>query len=197
MCLGPAPGARLGEGRIVRVQFPAFRIEAKHEDPVESQVGHGEKRAARIKYGVVPMRACLAFPIRARFARQGHQIGARPQGSVLLDRHYADRAGAVIGGDDPAAGRVDRQVHRVLAAAGLPIERRDMPGLLIDRIGAELVEVGVYRIEKAARPVERQEGRVNDLEELFAAPGARGRVRPIDVDAAAMPFALRVVKAPR
>jgi hypothetical protein len=72
-----------------------------------------------------------------------------------------------------------------------------MPGLLIDRIGAELVEVGVYRIEKAARPVERQEGRVNDLEELFAAPGARGRVRPIDVDAAAMPFALRVVKAPR
>src|SRR5215472_5574974 len=47
------------------------------------------------------------------------------------------------------------------------------------------------RIEKALRPVERQEGGVDDLEELFVAPGARGGVNPVDVDAAAMPFALR------
>src|SRR6516165_5502455 len=47
------------------------------------------------------------------------------------------------------------------------------------------------RIEKALRPVERQEGGVDDLEELFVAPGARGPVHPVDVDAAAMPFALR------
>jgi len=47
------------------------------------------------------------------------------------------------------------------------------------------------RIEKALRPVERQEGGVDDFEELFVAPDARGRVHPVDVDAAAMPFALR------
>ena len=49
----------------------------------------------------------------------------------------------------------------------------------------------MYRIEKALRAVERQEGGVNDLEELFMGPNARGRVHPVDVDAAAMPFALR------
>ena len=66
-----------------------------------------------------------------------------------------------------------------------------MSGLLVDRVGADLVEVGMDRIEKALRPVERQEGRVGDFEELFVAPGTRGRVHPVDVDAAAMPFALR------
>jgi hypothetical protein len=49
----------------------------------------------------------------------------------------------------------------------------------------------MHRIEKALRPVERQEGGVDDLEELFVGPGAGGRVHPVDVDAAAMPLALR------
>jgi len=49
----------------------------------------------------------------------------------------------------------------------------------------------MYGIEKALRPVERQKGGVDDLEELFVAPDARGRVHSIDVDAATMPFALR------
>src|SRR5262245_36246911 len=135
------------------------------------------------------MRARLSDAIWAGFTLQGNQIGARPQGSVLLDRHDADRAGGVIGGDDPATGRIDRQVHRVLTAAGLPVERRDAPGLLVDRIGADLVEVGMDRIEKALRPVEYQEGGVDDFEELFVPPGARGRVYSVDVDAAAMSFA--------
>jgi hypothetical protein len=46
-------------------------------------------------------------------------------------------------------------------------------------------------IEEALRLVEHQEGGVDDFEELFVAPDARGRVDPVDVDAAAMPFALR------
>jgi hypothetical protein len=49
----------------------------------------------------------------------------------------------------------------------------------------------MHRIEKALRPVERQKGGVDDLEKLFVGPGARGRVDPVDVDAAAMSFALR------
>src|SRR5690349_3959297 len=112
------------------------------------------------------MRARLSDAIWARFTLQGDQIGARPQGSVFLDRHNADRAGGIIGGDYPATGGIDRQVHRVLAAAGLSVERRDAPGLLIDRIGADLVEVGMDRIEKALRAVERQERGVDDFEEL-------------------------------
>jgi hypothetical protein len=63
--------------------------------------------------------------------------------------------------------------------------------LLVDRICTDLFEVGMHRIEKALRPVERQEGGVGDLEEMLVAPGTRGRVHPVDVDAAAMPFALR------
>jgi hypothetical protein len=73
----------------------------------------------------------------------------------------------------------------------LPVERRDAPGLLVDRIGADLVKVGMDRIEKALRPVERQERGVDEFDELFVGPGARGRVHPVDVDATAMPFARR------
>jgi hypothetical protein len=55
----------------------------------------------------------------------------------------------------------------------------------------DLFEVGMHRIEKALRPVERQEGGVGDLEELLVAPCTRGRVHPVDVNATAVPFALR------
>jgi hypothetical protein len=50
-------------------------------------------------------------------------------------------------------------MHCVLAAAGLPVERRNVTALLVDPIGADLVEVGMYRIQKALRPIEvRKEG---------------------------------------
>ena len=150
---GTGAGARGDKGRVVRRQFPVRRVEAKDEDPVEAFVRHGDEPAVRIEDGVVRMRARLLFAIGPWLAGQVDQIAARPQGSVFLDRHHANRAGAVIGGDDPAACRIDRQMHRVLAAAGLPVERRDMPALLVDRIGADLVEVGMHRIEKALRPV--------------------------------------------
>jgi hypothetical protein len=82
-------------------------------------------------------------------------------------------------------------VHRVLAAAGLPVERDDVPGLLVDRIGADLIEVGMHRIEKALRPSERQKRGIVDLEELLLGPVAGGRVHSVDIDAAAVPLALR------
>jgi hypothetical protein len=53
-----------------------------------------------------------------------------------------------------------------------PVERCDTPVLLVERICTDLFEVGMHRIEKALRPVERQEGGVGDLEELLVAPGA-------------------------
>jgi len=53
----------------------------------------------------------------------------------------------------------------------------------------------MQRIEKALRPVEREEGGVDDLDKLFVGPGARGRVHPVDVNAAAMPLALRCRKS--
>src|SRR5262249_50995655 len=189
----PGAGARArgDEGWVVRHEFPVRRVEAKDEDPVNTLIGHSNEPTAWIKHSVVGMRARLLFTIRARLAGQVDQITARPQVSVLLDRHHADRAGAVISGDDPAASRIDRQMPRVLATTGLPVERRDSPVLLVDRICTDLFEVGMHRIEKALRPVERQEGRVDDLEELLVAPGARGRVHSVDVDAATMPFALR------
>ena len=100
--------ARGDEKRIVRAQFPARGIEAEQEDPVEPQVGYRDESAARIEHGFVWMRARLSDAIRSRFALQVDQIAARPQRPVLLDRHHTDRAGAVIGGNDPAAARIDR-----------------------------------------------------------------------------------------
>ena len=155
---GAGARARDDEGWVIRHELPARYVEAKNEDPVKPLVGYGDEPAARIKHSVVGMRACLLFAIRARLAGQVDQISARPQVSVLLDRHHADRAGAVIGGDDPAAGRIDRQVHRILAATGLPVERRDVPVLLVDRIRTDLFEVGMHRIEKALLPVVSKEG---------------------------------------
>ena len=52
----------------------------------------------------------------------------------------------------------------------------------------------MHRIEKALRPVEREEGGVDDLDKLFVGPGARGRVHPVDRDATAMSLALRCRK---
>src|SRR5215813_15284333 len=94
----PGASARAGgdEGWVVRHEFPARRVEAKDEDPVKPLVGHSDEPTARIKHSVVRMRACLLFTIRARLAGQVGQIAARPQVSVLPDRHHADRAGAVI-----------------------------------------------------------------------------------------------------
>src|SRR5262245_55211126 len=96
----PGAGARArgDEGWIVWHEFPGRIVEAKDEDPVKPLVGHSDEPAARIKHSVVGMRACLLFTIRARLAGQVDQIAARPQVSVLLDRHHADRAGAVISG---------------------------------------------------------------------------------------------------
>src|SRR5215813_7576853 len=82
--------ARGNERRIARRQFPAWRVEAKHEDPIEPQIGHGEKPAARIENGFVRMRARLSYAIRAGFTLQGDQIRARPQGSVLARPQRTD-----------------------------------------------------------------------------------------------------------
>jgi hypothetical protein len=86
-------------------------------------------------------------------------------------------------------GSIDRCTG--FAAAGLPVERGDVPGLLVDRIGTDLIEVGMHRIEKALRPIDRQKRGIVDLKELFLGPGAGGRVHPVDIDAATMPLALR------
>src|SRR6516225_1644329 len=186
MCLGPAPARVATKGGSFGMSFPfaASRRKTKtRSSPLSGTAMNRPLGSNTASWGCE-----LA---RARLAGQVDQIAARPQVSVLLDRHHADRAGAVISGDDPAAGRINRQVHRVLATTGLPVERRDTPVLLVDRICTDLLEVGMHRIEKALRPVERQEGGVDDLEELLVAPGARGRVHSVDVDTAAMPFALR------
>src|SRR6516162_552879 len=100
--------ARGDEGWVVRCEFPARRVEAKDEDSVKPLVGHGDEPTARIKNSVVGMRAGLLFAIRTWFAGQTGQISARPQRSILFDRHHADCAGAVIGGDNPAASRIDQ-----------------------------------------------------------------------------------------
>ena len=144
MCRGPAPARVATKGGSFGVSFPLAASRRNTKTRSSPLVGHDDEPAARIEDSVVRMRAGLLFAIWARFAGQGHKIAARPQGSVLLDCHHADRAGAVIGGDDPAPGRIDRQVHRVLAATGLPVERGDAPVLLVDRIGADFVEIGMH-----------------------------------------------------
>ena len=108
MCLGPAPASRGNKGWIVRHKFPARRVQPKDKDSVKPFVGHGDEPAARIKHSVVGMRAGLLFAIWAWFSGQIDQISARPQRSILFDRHHADCAGAVIGGDNPAASRIDQ-----------------------------------------------------------------------------------------
>ena len=116
--------ARGDERRIARRRFPAGRVEAKHEDPIEPPIRHGDKPAAWIENCFARMQARLSDAIQAGITLQGDQICAWPQGSVLLDRHDAHRAGAVIRGDDPATGPLDRQVHRPPSTADYPTNGR-------------------------------------------------------------------------
>ena len=81
-------------------------------------------------------------------------------------------------------------MHRDFATARLQIKGCNFPGIFIDRIARYHFKVGVDRVKEPLVPIERQEGRVDDFQELFVGPGA-GRVDSVDVDAAAMPFALR------
>jgi hypothetical protein len=129
-------------------------------------------------------------------AGQGDEIGARPEAAVLLDWHHLDRSGPVIGGDDEPVAWADRQIHRILAAAGLPVERRQPAARFVDRIGADLVEIGVDLVEKPLVIVYGEKPRIGDGDQLHMCPPARGRIHPVDVDAVAMPLRSGVVKAP-
>src|SRR6516225_3880467 len=63
-------------------------------------------------------------------------------------------------------------------------------GLLVDGIGADLIEVGMHRVDKSLSPIDREERGVDDLEQLLVGPGPRGRIDAVDVDAASMPLAI-------
>src|SRR5262245_54802140 len=124
MWRGPARLRVATKGGSFAVNFPLAAIEAEQEDPVESQVGYRDESAARIEHCLVRMRALACrtrsgpgSPFRSTRSLRGPSVPS------FLDRHHADRAGAVIGGNDPAAARIDRQMHRVLATTGLPVER--------------------------------------------------------------------------
>ena len=140
---------------------------------------------------IVRMRTRLLLAVGSGFAGQADELGPRPEIAVVIDRHHAHRPGAVIGGDDKPVGRVDRQMYRVLAAAGLPVERGQTAARLVDRVGADFVEIGVDRIEKSLGMVDGEERRINQRHLLHLRPVARNRVDPVDVDAVAMAFAFR------
>ena len=185
------PGARGDPGGIVWCQLACGRVEAEQEDPVEPFVGNRQDLAAGIEDDVVRVGACLLLSVWAAVAGQRHEVGTRAEGAVALDGQHTDRAGGVIGGGQPSAGGVDREVDRVLAAAGLPVQRLDVPGLPVDGVGADLVEIGMHRVEHTLVSIQDEEGGVDGFEQLFVGPVARGPVDPVDVDAATMAFAIR------
>ena len=94
------PGAAADSG-------PAFSDGARH-GPLSAHPVHHDRGVLGVE--TVSGRSAQTLPspalfaVWARFAGKGHKVAARPEGSILLDRHQADRASAIIGSDDPAPG---------------------------------------------------------------------------------------------
>jgi hypothetical protein len=81
------------------------------------------------------------------------------------------------------------------SAAGLPVERRQLAARFVDCIGADLVEIGVDRVEKPLSMVDGEKRGI-DQRNLSMPPGPRGRIYPVDTDAVPRTLRFGVVEAP-
>jgi len=190
----PRPGLGGDEGRITRQEFAALRVELVDERPVEPLVRHGDEPAGGIEGGVVRVRAGLLDGVRAGHACLRHHVVERRERPVRVDRQGGHRPVHVARNDEEAVARVDRQMHRVPAAAILAIEEGQLTRLPVNRKGADRAEIvaAVDTVEDAPAGVERQERRVGDArEELHALPRAGLGIHPVDLNTLAASLAVR------
>jgi hypothetical protein len=62
-----------------------------------------------------------------------------------------------------AVGRIDGQVNRILAAAGLPVQEGDLPGILVGAEGADFAAIAMNGIEKLLFSIEGEIRRIYEI----------------------------------
>jgi hypothetical protein len=100
--------------------------EAEHLDSIDAEIGCGDEAAGRVEDDAVRMWRFLAVLVQAAanvLDLPAH--GAEP--SVGLDRQDDEIAADIVGDDQVASGRIDRQMGRDRAVQGLAIELLDRP----------------------------------------------------------------------
>src|SRR5207302_1904128 len=115
----------------------------------------------------------------------------RAERSIRAERERRHRAGGIIRGHQKAAGRIDREMDRVLAARRLAVEEAELAARLVNGEGADIGEIGMDRVEEALPAVEYQEGGVDEIaDQLDMLEAAGGGIDAVDIDAIAMGLAL-------
>ena len=84
-------------------------------------------------------------------ARHGGERAVGQQAAVGGEREDGERIGAVVAHREEAAGRVEGEMDRIVAAGRLTIERRQVPGAGIDGEGTDIAAIAMDRV-KALMP---------------------------------------------
>ncbi len=182
-----------GTGRHARGfdQHAALGVEAIGDDDVGALARHVEEAALAIERDVMHAHGALLDAVRPQCPRYGGESPVGHQAAVGGDRQHGERIGAVVADREEAARRVEGEMHRIVAAGRLPVERRDMARALVDGEGVGFGAIAVHRIEMRARAVEGEERRVlQPTEMLDVREGAGAAVDAIDVDAVALAVTL-------
>ena len=187
----PGRGAGAGGDAVGLDQHAALGVEAIGDDDVGALARHVEETTLAVERDVVHAHGALLDAMRPQGPRHRGECPVGKQAAVGVDRQHGEGIRAVVADREEAPRRVEGEMHRIVAAGGLPVERRYMAGPRVDGEGVGLGTIAVNRVEMRPRAVEGEERRVLQPAQLLdVREGAAAAVDAIDVDAVALATAL-------
>ena len=119
-----------GTGGDARASRPARHacVEAVGDDAVAALARDIEESALGIERDVVRIHADLLGLVRAELAADDRQLRVGTQAPVTPHRQHADRVAGVVGDGKVPAGRIEGQMHRIVAAGRLAVDQRELSG---------------------------------------------------------------------
>ncbi|MNY07113.1 hypothetical protein D3C86_1399010 [compost metagenome] len=138
-------------------------LEAEAEHPVQPLVRHEDETAGRVEGIEVRLCLLLLHPVRPHRAFQRQELRQFTQGAIGVHGQHCQAGANVVGHQHEAAGRVQCQVHRVLALRALAVDEAQEAGAPVDPEGADFALVAMHGVEELARGVQRKKGRVDEV----------------------------------
>ncbi len=187
----PRRGAGTGRDARGLDQHAALEVEPIGDDDIGALARHIEEAALPVERDVMHAHGALLEAVRSQGSGDGGERTVAFEAAVLGNGQHGERIRAVVGDGQETARRIEGEMHGIVAAGRLPVERRDMAGVGIDREGIGFGAIAVDRIEPRARRIKREERRVlQPTQALDVAEGAGAAVDLVDVDAVALAVAL-------
>ena len=141
-------------------QHAALGVETIGDDDIGALARHVEEAALAVERDVVHAHRALLDAVRPQGARDRGERAVGQQAAVGGDRQHGERIGAVVADGEEAPRRVEGEMHRIVAAGRLAVERREVAGARVDGEGVGLAAIAVHRIEMRAGAVDGEERRV-------------------------------------